>query len=117
MADRCKIILLGEAAVGKTSIINKFKDPTSSSETKPTVGAAFYNRNLELPNGKNYFLDLWDTAGAEKFRSVNRIFYRGAGIVILVYDITSKKSFEEIQNFWYDEALKEIGENIGKFII
>lgn len=111
-----KLILLGESNVGKTSIITRYVED-KFNETEATVGAQFFNKKLILPNNKKYLLNIWDTAGAEKFRSVNKFFYRSASIVFLVYDVTNKKSFEEIANYWYEEVMKEIGENVIIFLV
>ncbi len=92
-----KIILLGESAVGKTSIItrltkNKFMDLSIS-----TISEYFTEKKMEI-NGTTIKLEIWDTAGQEKFRSLAKIYYKDAKVVILVYDITSEKSFTELKN-------------------
>ena len=61
--------------------------------------------------------EIWDTAGQEKYRSLTQIFYKDASIAILVYDITNKDSFEELQNYWYEQIKDSAPKNIGKFII
>ena len=60
--------------------------------------------------------NIWDTAGQEKFRSLSRIFYKDASAAILVYDITNKKSFEEIKNYWVGQLREHAQENINKFL-
>ena len=57
-------------------------------------------------NGKEYTLDIWDTAGQEKYRSIGKMFYKNAYIVLFVYDITNKKSFLDLKSVWYDELIK-----------
>ena len=57
-------------------------------------------------NGKEYTLDIWDTAGQEKYRSIGKMLYKNAYIVLFVYDITNKKSFIDLKNIWYDELIK-----------
>ena len=61
--------------------------------------------------------EIWDTAGQEKYRSLTQIFYKDASIAILVYDITNEESFEEIQNYWYDQIKESAPKNIGMYII
>ena len=68
-----------------------------------------YNQNIKF--------DIWDTSGQEKYRSLNKLFYRDAKIAILVYDITSNQSFQELKNYWYSEVKNECPENMSKFII
>ena len=98
-----KVVLIGETSVGKTCIITqlikgKYKEYIESSFT-----AQYCQKNFEFPGDKNITLDIWDTAGQERFRSINRIFYSNAKAVILVYDITDQKSFDEIKNYWYGQ--------------
>ena len=104
----CKTILVGDSGVGKTSIIGRYLNQFKENE-KPTIGASFSNK-LEKIDGKEILFEIWDTAGQERYRSVNTLFYQDAFICILVYDITSKKSFESLGNYWYD-AVKENGNN------
>ena len=100
-----KVILLGETAVGKTCLINayfgkKFKDnidSTSLSESERKV--------LEI-NKKKYLIEIMDTAGQEKYRSMNNIFIKGSKVVIFVYDVTKERTFNEL-NYWVKTA-KEI---------
>lgn len=97
---KVKAILLGESSVGKTSIINRLNDNTFSNITAATLGSAFIKKTYEF-NNIQLTLDIWDTAGQEIYRSLNRIFYRDADIIIFVYDITKRKTFEELKNYWY----------------
>lgn len=112
----CKIILLGEAGVGKTCIISRYIKNQFIDNQEATIGAAFSAKEIKLKNGTNYLLNIWDTAGAEIFRSINKLFYRDASIALLVYDITKKETFEEIKNYWFEEVKKEAGKKISKKI-
>ena len=103
-----KVALIGESSVGKTCIINKFCKNVFSQEVDSTLGAN-YSQKKVVRNGQKIRLDLWDTAGEEKYRAIGRHFYKEAYIVCLVYDITNKESFESIKTIWYPE-LKEYGE-------
>ena len=96
-----KIVLIGESWAGKTSIINRFIDDTFNENVISTLSVQFLRKNLELPGNKRITLDIWDTAGQERYRSLNRIFYSNAKAVILVYDITNQKTFDEIKNYWF----------------
>ena len=104
----CKTILVGDSGVGKTSIIGRYLNKFNENQ-QATIGASFSNK-LENIDGKEILFEIWDTAGQERYRSVNTLFYQDAYICILVYDITSKKSFESLRNYWYD-AVKEHGNN------
>ena len=105
--EEIKVILIGESGTGKTSLINatmglKFKDTVESTTTN-----SFSSKTITI-NNKEYVLNLWDTIGQEKFRSLTKIFIKDSKIVILVYDITRKASFNEL-NFW----LKMIQDILG----
>ena len=106
-ANSIKIILLGEAGTGKTNLINvccnlKFNPDTISSST-----ASFLEKKIEINNVK-YSLKLWDTAGQEIYRSLNTIFIKDSKICILVYDITNRKSFEEL-DYWKNTVESILG--------
>ena len=103
--EEIKVILVGEMGTGKTSLINtaiglKFQDKIASTTTNSIV-----NKKIKI-NDKTYSINLWDTIGQEKYRSLTKIFMKGAKIVIFVYDITNYDSFKEL-NFWI-ESTKEI---------
>ena len=105
MAENVKVTLLGNCGVGKTCIIKRYMDDSFEENYKSTNGAS-YSQKLINKNGKNYQLDIWDTAGQEKYRSLGKNFYRDSYIVIFVYDITRKDSFEGIKQIWYPDLLK-----------
>lgn len=112
--QKCKIILLGEAYVGKTCLIERYITNEFNGVTDTTIGTSYSTKNVTLENGMKYTLDIWDTAGTESYRSINKIFYRDALIAILVYDITNRNSFNEIKEYWLEEIRKERGKNISK---
>ena len=107
-----KVILLGESGVGKTCIINQFINGKFDEKLLTTLSAQFCRKKFEFPGDKIISLDIWDTAGQEKFRSLNRIFYKNAKAVVLVYDITDKKSFDEIKNYWYGQIRQNCENNV-----
>ena len=104
IALQCKVVLVGESGVGKTSLISRYTSDTFSSVILATTGASFATRiyTLEEENQDIKF-EIWDTAGQEQFRSIAQIFYKNASCCILAYDITRRKSFEEIKNYWIGE--------------
>ena len=103
-----KVALLGSSGVGKTCIIKKYTENKFSEDTQSTSGVSYSQKFLEIENIK-VLLDLWDTAGQEKYRSLGRHFYKDAYIVILVYDITNLQSFKDLEEIWYKD-LKTFGE-------
>ncbi|KAJ3426707.1 ras and ef-hand domain-containing protein [Anaeramoeba flamelloides] len=96
-----KIVLLGDAAVGKTSLLQRFVSDKFSPNSMSTIGATFVSYEIDL---NDYFLELqiWDTAGQEKYHSLTPMYYRGAKGAIIVYDITNYESFERARN-WVQE--------------
>ena len=103
-----KITLIGNSGVGKTSIINQYIDQTFDEANAATIGAN-YSEKVITKNNKEYELNIWDTAGQEKFHSVGKHFYKDAYIVCLVYDITSQDSLDQLKEIWYPD-IKKYGE-------
>jgi small GTP-binding protein len=106
--DRIKLILVGDKSVGKTSIITQFSENQFSNEYIPTIGSDKIMKEIEI-KGEKLNLEIWDTVGQEQYRTVNKIFIKNAQIALIVYDITDKDSFNDL-NFW----LKEINDNNSK---
>jgi len=102
-----KILILGDAGVGKTSIMRRYTDNIFSHLYKATIGADFLSKQIYCED-KLVTLQIWDTAGQERFQSLGTAFYRGSDGVIFVYDTTNSASFDHIQN-WYDEYLVSSG--------
>ena len=90
-----KIVVLGSAFVGKTSIINRYCNSTFIEDTLSTIGAGFFTRTMNV-DGTEVTIMLWDTAGEERFRSVAPSLLRGANGLVLVYDLTNPNSFKDI---------------------
>ena len=109
-----KVVLLGEAGVGKTSIISRYIKQKFDPEYITSLTSQFLRKIVEFPDNKKIILDVFDTSGQEKYRSVAKFYYRNSRAVILVYDITSTKSFKEMKEYWY-EQIKEV--DIENFII
>ena len=108
--ENIKIILLGNSAVGKTAIINKFDQGVFNPNSTSTYSPNFIEKKIKIDN-KMVTLSVWDTAGQEKFHSVSKLFIKNAKIVILVYDITCKESFDGLK-FWYDFLKNELAQEV-----
>jgi len=110
----CKVVLLGESSVGKTCIITRFIDNLFQQDVITTTGASYATKSILYKDYHNKIIkfEIWDTAGQEKYRSLTQIFYKDAAIAILVYDITSEKSFEEMENYWYKQIREFAPPNI-----
>ena len=101
------------AGTGKTSLLNRYIKGTFNPATTPsTVGASFSTKRvLDIDSGVTVRLQLWDTAGQERFRSISRLYYRGASAVILVYSILDPASFQEMGR-WLSEIRDHIGDDV-----
>ena len=109
----CKVVLLGDSGVGKTCIISRYIQGTFEKNCTSTNGASYCSKNVKFENfGKNLLLDIWDTAGQEKYKSLTKFFYKDAAVAILVYDITRKDSFENLQNYWHKQLLENGEKNV-----
>ena len=112
-AITCKVVLIGESGVGKTSIISRYTTNIFKSQLMSTPGANFVTKNVIMENeNQSIKFEIWDTAGQERYRALAKVFYKNAAVCVLVYDITRKSSFEEIKKYW----VKEIKENGPKDI-
>ena len=100
-----KVVLLGESGVGKTSIISQFTANKFNPRCPTSVSAQFISKIIKFPQyNKSIKFDIWDTVGQEKYRSLAKIFYKDALIIIFVYDITTEFSFTAIKDFWFKET-------------
>ena len=101
-----KVVLLGESGVGQTSIINQFISKKFNPKMSTSVSAQFTSKIMEFPEqNRTLRFDIWDTVGQEKYRSLTKIFYKDAKIIIFVYDITTEYSFNALQTYWYTETV------------
>ena len=100
-----KILTLGDTSVGKSSIVLRFSDDKFDDKIFSTIGIDFKTKYIKLDKFSVKVL-IWDTAGQEKFQNIAKQYYKGANGVLLIYDISNRKSFERI-DFW----LKELKEN------
>ena len=102
--ESVKVVLLCESGVGKTSIISQFIEHKFDQSVLASLSAQFVSKTIEyIDFGKAIKFDIWDTVGQERFRSMAKIFYKDAKVILFVYDITSQKSFDALQNFWQGE--------------
>ena len=90
-----KIIIIGDAGVGKSNILIRYTQNEFDSSMKPTIGIEFSSKTIKIDQ-KKVKLQIWDTAGQERYKAVAKQYYKGAVGVMIVYDITKKKSFESV---------------------
>ncbi|KAF8402995.1 hypothetical protein HHK36_011089 [Tetracentron sinense] len=105
-----KIVLIGDSGVGKSNILSRFTRNEFCLESKSTIGVEFATRTLQV-DGKTVKAQIWDTAGQERYRAITSAYYRGAVGAFLVYDITKRQTFENVQR-WLRELRDHADSNI-----
>ena len=110
-----KIVLIGDSSVGKTNIFTKYLNDEFDPDSKATVGVEFGTKDFKI-NNKIIKVQIWDTAGQERYRSITNAYYRGAKGCLLVYDITNKSSFENLDK-WLSELKANTDENVSVILV
>ncbi|CAD6195561.1 unnamed protein product [Caenorhabditis auriculariae] len=110
-----KVVLLGEGAVGKSSLIMRYCENKYSSKHLSTIQASFQKKTLEIENF-SVELNIWDTAGQEKYHALGPIYYRGSNGVLLIYDITDQRSFDKVK-MWVRELRTMLGSEVELIIV
>ncbi|KAG5252362.1 hypothetical protein OIU76_021711 [Salix suchowensis] len=105
-----KIVLIGDSGVGKSNILSMFTRNEFCLESKSTIGVEFATRTLQV-DGKTVKAQIWDTAGQERYRAITSAYYRGAVGALLVYDITKRQTFDNVQR-WLRELRDHADSNI-----
>lgn len=109
-----KVVLLGSGAVGKTCIANRYVRGNFLQSTVSTVGASYHTKSFLIGN-EQYDFNIWDTAGQELYRSLTPMYYRNAHAALIVYDVTSRQSFEAAET-WIKELL-DINEDVFAILV
>uniref|UniRef100_V9IF95 Ras-related protein Rab-8A n=1 Tax=Apis cerana TaxID=7461 RepID=V9IF95_APICE len=110
-----KLLLIGDSGVGKTCVLFRFSEDAFNTTFISTIGIDFKIRTIEL-DGKKIKLQIWDTAGQERFRTITTAYYRGAMGIMLVYDVTNEKSFENIKN-WIRNIEENASADVEKMLL
>ncbi|KAH3764060.1 Rab GTPase [Pelomyxa schiedti] len=110
-----KLLLIGDSGVGKSCLLLRFSDDSFTPSFISTIGIDFKIRTIEL-EGKRIKLQIWDTAGQERFRTITTAYYRSAMGILLVYDVTDIKSFQNIRN-WIRNIEQHASEDVSKILI
>ena len=113
MSEECvyKILLLGDSMVGKTCFLLKYTDKSFQEIHMSTIGLDYRLKTLTLKNRKTVKLQIWDTAGQDRFRSITKNYYKKANGIILIYDVTNKKSYKNI-SVWINQIKEEADPNV-----
>ena len=111
-----KILLLGDSSVGKTCFLMRYTDNTFQDIHMSTIGLDYKLKNVQLENGKMVKIQVWDTAGQDRFRSITKNYYKGAHGIILIYDVTEQKSFDNVKN-WMAQIKEEVSERVSIVLV
>jgi small GTP-binding protein len=110
-----KYIVIGDSAVGKSCLLLQFTDQRFKTEHDVTIGVEFGARTVNVA-GELVKLQIWDTAGMESFKSITRAYYRGSAAALLVFDVTSRSSFDNIAH-WLKEAQQNTSSRVTILVI
>ncbi|KAI3403997.1 SEC4 [Candida oxycetoniae] len=110
-----KLLLVGDSGVGKSCLLLRFVEDKFNPSFITTIGIDFKIRTIES-KGKKIKLQVWDTAGQERFRTITTAYYRGAMGIILIYDVTDARSFENVQN-WFQTVSQHANEEAQIFLV
>ncbi|MFX1590659.1 MAG: Rab family GTPase [Promethearchaeota archaeon] len=102
-AKKIKVIIVGEPAVGKTSLVKKFVSGQFLKDYLSSIGTNIYTKKVKLENETTVNLQLWDIAGQERWINMRRSYYSGARGVLIVGDLTRRNTFEQIEKFWVQD--------------
>mmetsp|Transcript_31011 Transcript_31011/g.30556 ORF Transcript_31011/g.30556 Transcript_31011/m.30556 type:complete len:205 (-) Transcript_31011:52-666(-) len=115
-AQKLQIIILGDGAVGKTSILKMYAEGKYTSSHITTIGLDYIATKYESPEGKSIDVKIWDTAGQERFKTITYSFYKRAQGVLIAFDVTNRESFENVKN-WIDSIENYAKKDIQKVLI
>jgi len=111
-----KVLLLGDSSVGKTCFLMKYTDEAFQETHMATIGLDYRLKSMKLKNGKTVKIQIWDTAGQDRFRSITKNYYKGSHGIILIYDITNPITFENITH-WVSQVREEASKNVVIYLI
>ena len=110
-----KLLLIGNAYVGKTLIVQKFIDNSFSKSTVSTIGVDLQSKIIDI-NGKKVKYLIWDTAGEDRMKTMTYSYYRGCHVILVVFDVTERKSFQNVTT-WVECIDKFAKANVLKFLV
>ena len=118
MKESIKIVVTGRCGCGKTSIISRLSSESFSEEYISTEGGTFHRVEFMYPEfqGQRLKMEVWDTAGQDKYKALTKLFYKNSNAVVLVYDITNSESYTDLKEYWYQQVRECVDDNISKII-
>ena len=112
---KIQLIVLGDGAVGKTSLLKMYSDKQFTHDHKTTIGLDYVSKIYHSPKGENIQVKIWDTAGQERFHTITHTFYKQANGIIVAYDCTNEKSFQNVKT-WISSIYQHADPNIVKVL-
>ena len=110
-----KYIIVGDTFTGKTSLVNTFINDNVIHYHQSTIGVEFSSKLIEINNNTIKTL-IWDTAGLERFRSITKIYYQKSSIAVIVYDVTTRETFKNLE-YWYNEIIANCNSNVTIVVV
>ena len=111
-----KILLLGDSAVGKSCLLLRFCENSFQESHLTTIGLDFRLKKINLKDNRKIKVQIWDTAGEDRFRAITKNYYKGANGILLIYDVTDQQSFEHVRD-WIDKIKEESSEEIIIYLV
>ena len=111
-----KLLIIGDSAVGKTSLLLRYTDEAYSEHYISTIGVDFKIKTMEL-DGKTVKLQIWDTAGQERFKTITPTYYKGADGIIVVFDLTNQKSYDNVKKWLEEIEQYTSGKKVNKLLV
>ena len=111
-----KVLLLGDSTVGKTCFLMRFTENTFQEIHMSTIGLDYRFKKMPVDDGKEATVQIWDTAGQDRFRAITKNYYKGAHGIILIYDVTNQKTFENVRN-WVTQIRENASEKAIIYIV
>ena len=111
-----KVLLLGDSSVGKTCFLLRYCDNSFQEVHLSTIGLDYRLKTMTLKNGKKVKLQIWDTAGQDRFRAITKNYYKGANGIILIYDVTDVQTFQNVKN-WINQIKEEANPDVLVYLV
>ena len=117
---KMKISIIGDFATGKTSLIRRYIDNAFAADYRPTLGSNVFIKKIEIPyNNEEYLIsaNLYEVAGQDRWEKVRKTYYSGSQGLIFVADLSRKRTFQQLQNFWYPDVQGHVPDDIPIIIL
>lgn len=111
----CKIVIIGDSSVGKSSVFQRFLEKKFSENTMPTLGVDYKIRVMDI-SGRFMKMMIWDTSGQEKYNAISKSFYTASDGVMILFSLTDKESFDNVSK-WLEKAYNELPKDVPILLI